>query len=616
MNHSSYRKMVTFMIQKTDNKQKMKEKRQLLKRKNKLKQGKDEHQNNQKERFYQLIRGRVLLVFTLLLAIIVAMQLLSYTNITKLQNSLQSFADENLQQQMQINNLASDLAKLSSHEQTFLITGKEEVLQDYETVKTNIQNNVAQLQTILANDEEALNILASINQLFTVYLTHSQNMIETRTKYGFENAQKLMQHGGGQSIKGYIDTYSADLISLLEQENKKTIDDLQQNANIAKISFFVLSVIAIAVTVMSGFILFKSIRRNTYAINRSILDIASTGGDLTRRVKVRTNDEFAQIAHATNTLIDSIALLVRKVSGLAENVSGSSQELMALADENARTIDAIANTTQDIAQDSHTIIKQMGQSAQNMELLEQSMHSLTAEATNVHEAAHEMRHVAQAGNRSVQHSATVMMDIEEMMANTTMTVEALGKKSTAITSIISTITGIAEQTNLLALNAAIEAARAGEHGKGFAVVADEVRKLAEQSQTAASEVTSIISSIQNEVQSIIEQNHDGVQSVIRGVEVANETNASLDQIVQQTELTSNIIQQMVEKINVTLSYSQAVNSSFIEVNGIAEHSAFSTETSAAAAIQGAASMQEINAAAAEMAQQADELRQLVGQFKI
>ena len=103
----------------------------------------------------------------------------------------------------------------------------------------------------------------------------------------------------------------------------------------------------------------------------------------------------------------------------------------------------------------------------------------------------------------MEQSSLVMQSIEETMASTTSTVEALGRKSADITSIIGTITAISEQTNLLALNAVIEAARAGEHGRGFAVVADEVRKLAEQSQSAAKEVTSIVTSIQEEVTSII-----------------------------------------------------------------------------------------------------------------
>lgn len=615
MNNLSYRKMVTNLLLKR-NKLKRAAPIKLFAKRKKEKQPKAPVEKKKKARFYQLIRGRILLVFSLLLAIILAMEVLSYTNITKLQTSLRDFADENLQQQISINNLASDIAKLSSHEQTFLITGKEETLQHYEMVKENINTNIAELQVILEDFEEASNILASIKQLYSVYLTHSQNMIDTRTKYGFENAQKLMHNGGGQSLKAYIDDYSVNLIDLLESKNEELIKELEQYASATKISFFTLSIIAMILTIISGYILFKSIRRNTHSINTSILDIASTGGDLTRRVRVKTNDEFAQIADSTNTLIHSISTLVKRVSGLAENVSASSQELMAAADENARMIDSIAHSTQDIANDSNTIIKRMGQAAQDMQLLEQSMRDLNEGATEVHQASEEMRIVANNGSKSVNHSSTVMMDIEETMANTTMTVEALGKKSGEITSIISTITGIAEQTNLLALNAAIEAARAGEHRKGFAVVADEVRKLAEQSQKAALEVTGIISSIQTEVKSIIAQNHDGVQSVIKGVEVANETNDSLDKILKQTERTTEIIARMVEKINVTLDYSNAVNTSFVEVNAIAEHTAFSTETSASAAMQGSASMEEINAAASELAKQADDLRNVVGEFKV
>lgn len=203
----------------------------------------------------------------------------------------------------------------------------------------------------------------------------------------------------------------------------------------------------------------------------------------------------------------------------------------------------------------------------------------------------------------------------ETMASTSTTVEKLGRKSDDITSIISTITAIAEQTNLLALNAAIEAARAGEHGQGFAVVAKEVRKLAEQSRRAASEVSLIVRSIQTEVNSIITQNKTGVQKVIRGVEVTNETTESLHNILQQTEKTSKILSYMVVQIEQTLKHSQDVTSSFIHVSAIAENTAANTEHSATAATQGSASMQEINASAVELAAQADDLRSVVTEFK-
>lgn len=566
--------------------------------------------------FFRLIRGRIILAFSVLMGIILVMQILSYVNITKLQTSLRDFADENLAQQMQINSLASDIAKLSSHEQTYLLTGDDKYLTQFEETQEIINNNLKTVQGSFENQEEELKLVAMIHQFYTNYLSYSKSTIEVRQKYGYDNAAKMFKSSGSQSFKSYIDESTEKLIVILQERNEETIKDLEQFALASKISFFILAAVAMALTISLGYILSKSIRRNTIAINNSILDIAQAGGDLTRRVKVKTKDEFAEIAGSTNILIHSISTLIKRVSNLAENVSGSSEELMALADENARTIDSIASSTQDIAGDSHEILSNIGRAANEMQKLENSMHELNDKALDVHLAAKAMQQAAHLGSDSVTQSSNVMLEIEETMASTSATVENLGRKSDDITSIIGTITAIAEQTNLLALNAAIEAARAGEHGRGFAVVADEVRKLAEQSQRAASEVSTIVGSIQSEVNSIISQNQTGVQKVIRGVEVTNETTDSLQNILQQTEKTSDILTTMVSQIEQTLINSQDVTASFVHVSAIAENTAINTERSAAAATQGSASMQEINASAVELASQADDLRSVVGQFKI
>lgn len=562
------------------------------------------------------IRGRVLLIFSVLIVILISMLVLTSTKMFSSQQALEKFTNTDIKEQMMVNQIATEIAQLANAEQSYIITGKQNYMADYRKYKDATVTHLKALHETYKNRPEELQKIKSIDQFFTTYLQYSERVIQIRDEKGIESAQKLVNAGNGKTAMSYVDVHIAAMNEILATKNAEQIALLKKQNNISLYLFIALTIFSVALTLSFGIYLFYSIKRSTYSINRSILDIAQAGGDLTRRVKIRTKDEFSEIATSTNVLIGSIADLVKRVSVLTENVSAGGQQLMASSDETAITIQSIADSTNEIASGSEQTMRSMTVAIQKMNSLEEATRYLNEDAQAVKKATDQMIKAAQKGGESVQHSSTVMMSIEETMANTTQTVEALGIKSYEITSIIKTITAIAEQTNLLALNAAIEAARAGEHGRGFAVVADEVRKLAEQSQNAAKEVTGIITSIQTEVTSIVKQNHAGVENVIKGVEVANETNASLEQIMNQTNETIKIIDKMVTQIEETLGFSQEVAASFIEVTQIAENTASNTETSAAAAQQGSAAMQEINASAVELSNQADELRKVVNEFKL
>ncbi|WP_313890802.1 methyl-accepting chemotaxis protein [Psychrobacillus sp.] len=569
-----------------------------------------------KPKIWNTIRGQVVLIFSVLIVILISMLILTSTQMYSSQQALEKFTKVDIKEQMMVNQISAEISQLANAEQSYIITGKTNYMSSHRKYKDAITTHLKELNVTFKDRPDELQRIKSIEQFYTTYLQYSERVIKIRDDKGIESAQKLVAAGNGKTAMNYVDVHIGLINELLAKNNASKIAALEKANNNSLYLFIGLTIFSVGLALSFGIYLFTSINRSTRAINRSILDIAQAGGDLTRRVQVRTKNEFSEIAESTNVLIASIANLVRRVSLLTENVSASGQELMASSDETAVTIQSIADSTNEIAAGSEQTMNSMTDAIQKMNSLEEATRYLNNDAQSVKDATDLMKIAATKGAESVQHSSNVMLNIEETMANTTQTVEALGTKSYEITSIIKTITAIAEQTNLLALNAAIEAARAGEHGRGFAVVADEVRKLAEQSQRAAKEVTNIVTSIQLEVTSIVKQNHEGVENVIRGVEVANETNASLDLIMVQTNETITLIDKMVVQIEETLNFSQEVAASFVEVTQIAENTAANTTTSASAAQEGSAAMEEINASSVELSNQADELRKVVNEFKL
>ncbi len=208
----------------------------------------------------------------------------------------------------------------------------------------------------------------------------------------------------------------------------------------------------------------------------------------------------------------------------------------------------------------------------------------------------------QAINRSVSQSAEV--------------VSKLGESSKQIGEIVDVISGIAGQTNLLALNAAIEAARAGEQGRGFAVVADEVRKLAEQSHEAAQKIAHIVREIQTETTSVVTVMQQGTVDVARGSDVIISTGERFTAIVNLVEHLNSEIQEISAASEQLSASSEEVVKSVDSVKHLAGETAANTQTISAAAEEQSASMEEIAASSQALSSLADELQMVVRRFKI
>ncbi|MBI2678682.1 MAG: HAMP domain-containing protein [Candidatus Koribacter versatilis] len=252
-------------------------------------------------------------------------------------------------------------------------------------------------------------------------------------------------------------------------------------------------------------------------------------GDLTLRGKV-TNDALGNVVDSVNYMLDNFAKVLERVRKAAIDVSSSASEILVSADEMSHGAN---QQDQEITNTSSAV-----------EELTVSMKQVSNNAEASAEAARRALDAAEQGNRAVRDTLEGMQRIRASVQATAKKIKSLGDRSLEISEIINVINDITEQTNLLALNAAIEAARAGEAGRGFAVVADEVRKLAEHSRTATKDIAALIKAIQAETNEAVVVMEEGTKEVEVGARLADQAGKALEAISSVVRQSAELVQEI------------------------------------------------------------------------
>ena len=278
--------------------------------------------------------------------------------------------------------------------------------------------------------------------------------------------------------------------------------------------YFALNLMLVLVAIYCFVAMTASISQAVHEID-GVID-AFSQGDLTRRVKLDSSDELGNIGQRFNAAGDHLR-------GVMVNVEQSAAQVFS-------AVAALQNASRQIAHDSDQESESVQATAAAIEQITVSITHVADSSTEASKAAAEGVKVSEAGEHTVHQAAKEMKSIALSVGESAALIEGLNDRARQISSIVGVISDIADQTNLLALNAAIEAARAGEQGRGFAVVADEVRKLAERTGNATGEITTMISDIQRETANAVSSMNTGSKQAERGVELAEQAALSLAQV--------------------------------------------------------------------------------------
>ena len=339
-------------------------------------------------------------------------------------------------------------------------------------------------------------------------------------------------------------------------------------------------------------------------------------GDLRANMSITSKDEFGQMGHNFNIMITNLRNLLHNIIINSQQVAAASQELTANAHETVTATENISMTIQDIAEGITEQAVYVKKTTHSMNEISSKITHINNEMQNVTKTTLETADKALEGNQVVAHTIVQMNLINTKIDTATKVVSILDTKSREIDNIISLITNIAGQTNLLALNAAIEAARAGEQGRGFAVVADEVRKLAEQSEAAAKQISTIIRDIQNETNTTVGVMSESASSVQEGLKMVNKAESTFSEIQKAIQMIS------AQSRNISTAITGLSQDAVIVAEAVTNIAHSTTETSdrtqtvAATTEEQNAAMEEIQAAATMLAQMAEELDGNINLFKL
>ncbi|MBC8017679.1 MAG: methyl-accepting chemotaxis protein [Verrucomicrobia bacterium] len=465
----------------------------------------------------------------------------------------------------------------------------QEKADDIQKRKQGINEGIAQFEKseLDATEKE---LIGGFRQGYEAYLVQAATLTQmTKDSVGSQQAHNDTVNFAASKVAPLYDKPAQSISDLVGHNTEKAAETYKRDLAGYNSSFaFMLVLTALAALFLAalGILIATSISKPLQMVFDTLAQVAA--GDLTARSGITTRDEMGMLAREVNEMAGRLMETMNQVAQNSMQVASAANQLHATSEQIATGAEEVAAQTGTVA----TASEEMAATSTDI-------------ARNCHLAAEGGKHAtsrAQAGAAVVEQTVTVMGRIAAQVKSSAATVAGLGERSDQIGAIIGTIEDIADQTNLLALNAAIEAARAGEQGRGFAVVADEVRALAERTTRATREIGEMIKSIQSETKGAVGAMEEGVKEVENGTREAAKSGESLKEILNQISEVTMQVNQIATAAEEQTATTGEITNNIMQITEVVQETSQGAHVSATAA--------------SHLAGLAEDLQRLVGQFRL
>ncbi|WP_242692169.1 methyl-accepting chemotaxis protein [Bacillus sp. MM2020_4] len=534
--------------------------------------------------------------FVLVLLFLVTITIVSYKNINLLDDHVHTLGMKQMPKIEMIGNLKEEVTNIRMYAAMHAYEQSPETKKNIEGfIKVEAQkvhNNTKEMQQYNLTDDNK-KALKEFDGNFEKYVGLLPSFYE---KSGTNNFDEIHGQMGILTAFGSKTMISLDKFAdSIEKRNKKIVTKAKQDAGNSSLQITIASIWTIFWGLLVGFLITTLIRRSvrkvvenvdttTHSVTeiRKSIDQTAASAQVLDTSMIKANDSVSELvisiqqtAESTNITasgVEEVSAAIEQMSASinivsestgiltssAEETSAAIQEMMASieqvamnigsvdinVDEISAAIEEMSKSINDVSDNAKMLAERSEQTNESVEIMVKSTKQIADSVNKVNGLSNTVQNDAFEGAASLKETLEGMKEISEVITKASKVMETLGESSNEIGSIIEVIDNIADQTNLLALNAAIEAARAGEHGKGFAVVADEVRKLAESSVKATNEIATLIQGIQAETTVAMSAINNGAQKVKAGNQLANQTNSAITKITEGIALVTEEMKQI------------------------------------------------------------------------